>query len=600
MIRPGKKIIIESISGKDNLEFISGIEKILSLNKSHTKVFTSIEQYDDVLVNLLSRIESSVDIEMDIVSNLYLYNAAFTRISEKINAYTNAGINCLISNTYLKLLSNIHSFGYNSTKSNQLSSIVINASKNFNPDLVIILTDSLSKDEPKKQFYLSLSNSVNLLFINTTNSFTKNLKLIEKQLLHSNKKSALPSNQSNNILSLDINYKKQISGFQISIPMFYKQLTKQLSLDYSLIIPEPMFIIQYFNQISALSNFYLSLNLHNINTISPSPVINFNVSEVDSKFVVPKNSTIVFKTKYLQLINEIYGSYTKLFNKFKGHPKVGNLYKMLPLSLKTNLLTRINESDITNLITELSLVDLPEMNQIVHDLNISDHEFTGMKTINPPNILLNLANNLYGKKYDSIDNLETKLIDFYPKNEFSIINGYMYKYSGLDFEKTSQIVTKLNFDQKTNILKNYIEKYPNNTTADDGFFIFETYLSIYSLDFLVRFLGLSSVFVQSLSPRYGYHLPDFIVDRQDIEEFQNAFDTSLSLQKLLSEHFKDESTQYGLLYGNLVRTKLRFNSVQLNKLLNSDKLSNDTELDSFKEEIKKLIQQNISTSMFNK
>lgn len=596
MIKPGKCIVIESVSGFENLKYLNSIEKILSKDNSVTKIFSSIEQYDDVLINLLSRIESSTNVEIDLISNLYLYVAAFTRVIKRINEHIEAGINCIVSNTYLKLLSEIYAYYYGIDEYSLLYKIITDGIRNFNYDLLIILDDGLSeKDFKKKVFFQNLLAKNELLVIDVAKPFRKNIDIAEDKIKVSRKRRVIANNQIENKFNLDLNYEKNVVGYRISVDSVHQKIVDQLSSNTNSRLQENQSDIYYFNQISALAVFYFSLYRTEIKfelTHSTIGHINF---DIESSFLILKKSSDDFKSKYIKCLTSIFELYSKLTNKFTKQNEIEVLSKMLPLSLKKTLIVRIDRVDTEQLLNRLSGVSLEETSQILNTLDRTSNKLTGSKRFSEPNQLLNLSDNLFGKKYDSFETLDTKLIEYYPKNELNIINGYLYKYSGLDFDKTSDIISSLDFEQKSNILKNYIKTSSTDNVLNDSFFIFESYLSVYSLNSLIRQFDLSSVVIQSLSSRYGYHLPDFISEEKDIEVYQNAFDMSLVLQKLIVENCSDDSIQYGYLHGNLVRAKLKFSYSQLIRILDSNDLSYDSEIEDFKNQIRILLQDIIFT-----
>ncbi len=581
MIKQGKCIVIESVGGIEKNNYIKEISSFISKKNTLVKVFSSIDQYDDILVNILSRIESSIEIDIDFITNLHLYNAVFTRILKKIKKYNEAGIDCIVTNSYINLLSNIYDYYSENNRYEEYFKILKNGIAEFKPDFSVILTTpNFKKNKKQLEFYKKVSNEIDLIIVNVDDNYQKNLNIITQFI--SRKKQ---TKNKKELTSQNIEITKTLSGYRLSyrknIEDIYRQLiisSKEINFDFNT-------YDLYITEFSGLINFYLSLwSLHKktklefINT-KESPL------QLKDEIYIPKEISPKLKKDYLNVINDLKNIYIKLSSRYSNNLEVKLLEKIIPLSLKTHSVISLDPSENNDLKNEMGYLNLAEVNKLIDNLIFDKKYHTGQKLSLEPNLLKNISDNFFGKKYDNFSNLDLKVIDFYPKNEFSILSNSLYKFSGLDFDETVGILDKLDFEQKTNILTNYISGKLDSNLYDNSFVMVECYMSIYSLRILINEQVFDEVTLQTLSPRYGYKLPSFLNSDEDINDYEKAFDLSLLLQKILSETGQEDLISYGLLWGNLVRVKIKFNLYQIKKLLKLNSFDYDNEIIIFKKQL---------------
>ncbi len=175
-----------------------------------------------------------------------------------------------------------------------------------------------------------------------------------------------------------------------------------------------------------------------------------------------------------------------------------------------------------------------------------------------------LAQKIVGKDH-SMDFEAVKLDSYWPKNEMDAVADIIYENSNLSLEEIRGKTTKLSYEEKLEILQTYfgerlnrrhkpgrsLEKIHYNWDLICDYGIFRD---------LQRHRIVDDLQWQSLSPRYGYDVPNLVEEAGLSEKFEQCFDLSLELYSTLQEKGYELESQYAVLLGHKMRWKLTFNA----------------------------------------
>ncbi len=175
-----------------------------------------------------------------------------------------------------------------------------------------------------------------------------------------------------------------------------------------------------------------------------------------------------------------------------------------------------------------------------------------------------IANELLPNKisgdFDSVN-----LSDVWPKNELDIVPDILYEHSSLSLNEIKDEVEKLSIAKKKKVIQSYIgERYNRRHKPGRAFEKIH-----YSWDILCdygifrdlqRHRMVDDLEWQMLTPRYGYEVPELVVDAGLTEAFEKCFDLSLSLYSLMQKNGYEQEAQYATLLGHRMRWKMTFNA----------------------------------------
>lgn len=146
---------------------------------------------------------------------------------------------------------------------------------------------------------------------------------------------------------------------------------------------------------------------------------------------------------------------------------------------------------------------------------------------------------------------------WHQKNELAILPDLLYSHSHLSQDEIEEQVSGWSYQQKAELFIETIRDYINRSAIPSSLSNKIEYhwdiLSSYS-----TFMSLSSdakltAVLQPLTPRYGYDVPEIIIEAGLEELFQDCFDTSLMLHSKLVAAGFDYEAQYATLLGQRMR-----------------------------------------------
>ena len=162
------------------------------------------------------------------------------------------------------------------------------------------------------------------------------------------------------------------------------------------------------------------------------------------------------------------------------------------------------------------------------------------------------------------------LIDYHPKNEFDIIADILYEHdlaSGLSLTDIQTLVDNKHWsdDQLATIINTYVGRRLNRRHKPGRAFEKINYhwdiLSDYGIfRDLQRHRLVNNFTWQYLTPRYGYKVPDLVVEAGFEQPFRDCFDRAENLYEVLADKVSPTVAQYATLMGHHLRWKISYNA----------------------------------------
>ncbi|MCA9330086.1 FAD-dependent thymidylate synthase, partial [Candidatus Saccharibacteria bacterium] len=157
------------------------------------------------------------------------------------------------------------------------------------------------------------------------------------------------------------------------------------------------------------------------------------------------------------------------------------------------------------------------------------------------------------------------LTDIWPRNELDLIPDMLYEHSHLSLEEIKKEVSSWSYQQKTEVFNKYIgerlnRRHKPGRALEKAHYSWDLICDYGIFRDLQRHRMVDDLQWQFLTPRYGYDVPELVVEAGLEDLFQDCFDISLQLHsKLMSAGYELEA-QYATLLGHKMRWKITYNA----------------------------------------
>ncbi len=157
------------------------------------------------------------------------------------------------------------------------------------------------------------------------------------------------------------------------------------------------------------------------------------------------------------------------------------------------------------------------------------------------------------------------LVDFWPHNELDLVADMLYEYTNLPLKTIRQEVASWSYEQKAAVIKTYCGERLNRRqrpgrALEKAHYSWDI-LSDYGIfRDLQRHRMVDDLAWQTLTPRYGFDVPDLIEKAGLVDKFEQAFEISLKLHSELIAAKQTSEAQYATLLGHKMRWKLTYNA----------------------------------------
>lgn len=155
------------------------------------------------------------------------------------------------------------------------------------------------------------------------------------------------------------------------------------------------------------------------------------------------------------------------------------------------------------------------------------------------------------------------LIDFWPRNELSIIPDVLYAYSDAPFSQLARNVNQWPYEKKADVLGALV-RGDNLSGLDDVQYTVDVMTDYATLQTLLR-QGFQ-IEHQQLTPRYGYDTPGIVADAGLSELYESCFDASLALYSQLQAAGYGAEAAYATLLGHKLRAKITLDYAAVKRL----------------------------------
>lgn len=320
------------------------------------------------------------------------------------------------------------------------------------------------------------------------------------------------------------------------------------------------------------------------------------------KYYVPTNLDKYTKETYIQTMDKLFDNYSNVVHKITKY-----LYRtdstpederdfawksairaqacdaareMLPVATKSTVGIFASGQAIESLIMRLMAEESTEARQCGEDLlkearkvmpaflERADKPGRGGAMIayraNTKKAVKEIADEVLKSTYSEEQNPVT-LTDYFPKNELDTIPHMLYEHTDISENELKRAVTELGYIQKTDIFNAYVGDRLNRRHRPGRAFERSWYSWDVVCDYgifrdLQRHRIISDLAWQTLTPRYGFEVPELVEKTGVIDEFTDSFDTSLELNSLLIKNGFEVEAQYATLFGHKMRWKVTMNA----------------------------------------
>lgn len=161
----------------------------------------------------------------------------------------------------------------------------------------------------------------------------------------------------------------------------------------------------------------------------------------------------------------------------------------------------------------------------------------------------------------------TDLLNVWPRNELDLVTDMLYEQSNLSWREIDAAVQTWTYDEKERVFSAYMGERLNRRhrpgrALEKAHYSWDIVCDYGIFRDLQRHRMVDDLAWQDLTPRYGYEVPQIVIDAELIEEFEECFDVSLKLYSVLLSEGYEKEAQYATLLGHKMRWKITYNARQ--------------------------------------
>ncbi|MCA9332881.1 FAD-dependent thymidylate synthase [Candidatus Saccharibacteria bacterium] len=165
----------------------------------------------------------------------------------------------------------------------------------------------------------------------------------------------------------------------------------------------------------------------------------------------------------------------------------------------------------------------------------------------------------------STDDVTVKLINYWPKNELDLLPHMIFDQTGLSLKEISDEVETWSIKTRNEVFRAYMgerlnRRHKPGRAIEQARYTWEIMCDYGIFRDLQRHRMVDDLEWQSLTPRYGYEVPQLVEDAGLIEEFETCFDVSAKLFSILQQSGFEYEAQYATLLGHKMRWTITYNA----------------------------------------
>lgn len=286
----------------------------------------------------------------------------------------------------------------------------------------------------------------------------------------------------------------------------------------------------------------LSITAH-VDDVAEQP-IDFTQKDADGsyRYHIPENFDPQTRQSYVQIMDSIFNAYTKIVTNLTDTNALESASAVLPTAAKP--------FDHESLLLQQPAIISPLQKLVDSELPVN-----------------------YAAETEPV-----RLVSAWPRNELDILPDMLYEYSALSLHDIEETTSQWSYDKKLTTFQTYLSERFNHKTLPGR----PLEKIRYSWDLVTDYATLRQIHNyhysndlswQHLSPRYGYAVPEDIVEAGLTDTYEYCFDQSLKLYSILQSAGYDYEAQYAILLGHRVRWKATLNSSELLNVLESNNFS---------------------------
>lgn len=322
------------------------------------------------------------------------------------------------------------------------------------------------------------------------------------------------------------------------------------------------------------------------------------------KYYVPENLDAKTKKKYVASMDVIFGLYSEIVRNLTEYVQAQSTTPkeeqdgawraatraqacdaarpLLPVAVQSTVGIFASGQSLESLIMHLQSDELHEARttgqQILDEtrqvipafLERADKPERGGAMIayraNTRNAVKEMAEKLLPAGHASVQSDDAvQLTDVWPMSELDILPDMLYEFSDLSLEEIRDHVSSLSYDKRLKAFQSYFGERLNRRhrpgrALEKAHYSFDLLCDYGIFRDLQRHRMVDDLEWQTLTPRYGYEIPELVERAGLTDAFEKCFEVSLALYSELQAAGYKEESQYATLLGHKMRWKVTLNA----------------------------------------
>jgi thymidylate synthase ThyX len=322
------------------------------------------------------------------------------------------------------------------------------------------------------------------------------------------------------------------------------------------------------------------------------------------KYVIPSTVTGTTKSKYVQIMDEIFELYSSMVRELteyvRAESKVDKkdqdmawqgatraqacdaVRPVLPVATKSTVGIFASGQALESLIMHLLSDELVESRETGEKLlqesrkvlstflERADKPERGGAMVayraNTREAVKKLADDMLPVSH-ATENKVVDLISYWPANEIDLVPDMLYEHSNLSLRELKEAVSTWNYEEKEKVFTAYMgerlnRRHKPGRALEKAHYSWDIVCDYGIFRDLQRHRMVDDLAWQQLTPRYGYDVPELVEEAGLTESFQKCFDKSIELHSLLIAAGLENEAQYATLLGHKMRWKITYNARQ--------------------------------------
>lgn len=320
------------------------------------------------------------------------------------------------------------------------------------------------------------------------------------------------------------------------------------------------------------------------------------------KYHVPSHFDETTKANYIQTMDQIFDIYSDMVHKLTNYVRTKSstpkeerdtawkgatraqacdaIRPVLPVATKATVGIFASGQALESLIMHLLSDELPEAQETGQKLLDEARKVipTFLERADKPDrggAMIAYRANTYSSVKEKAQKLlpehhapeteDVTLVDYWPKNELSLVAGMLYEHSGLSLEQIKSETASWTYNQRVEVFKAYVgerlnRRHKPGRAIENAHYSFDLMCDYGIFRDLQRHRMVDDLEWQQLTPRYGFDVPELVERAGLTDQFESCFDISLGLYSELQAAGYQLEAQYATLLGHRMRWRITYNA----------------------------------------